>query len=287
MGVEQLSPVYASECSFVIQGPITISNGENVTQRLIDGIRSNYPESEIVLSTWSSPERVINTTKTIFSKDPGVIEGVKSKFFQNLNRQIVSTKVGLLSSTRKYSFKIRSDFYFINQVDLFDIINRLLTTTHKKPTIFNQPVIMSFQTPSIDIYSLPDWLNFGQTIDLLKIWDISLATVSDEFSHNGYQLSPEQYITLNMLKINSSQYDKVFSLNNILFRHDLNFLKRELLYVSRHSLGYQSHRHPIKYSSIDERIAKCINNNHCLGVKFYFLLKMIKVKLKIWQQMAS
>lgn len=281
MGVG-FKPVQQADCSFIIQGPVKKHNGKDITQELVSDLRMKYPDSEIILSTWRSCTEISNATKVVYSEDPGTIKKVKSTFFQNLNRQIVSTKNGLLASTKKYSFKIRSDFYFVDKADVFDVINNLLVNSIKSPSFFDMPVVLSFQTPSIDIYSLPDWFNFGLTNDLLKIWTIPLAKTDDEFSIGGYQLSPEQYVFLNMLKIDKLKYDNIFTLFNVLHRHDFNFLKGELIYVSRFNLGYESYTHPIKFSRYDEKISRCINiNNYCFMTRLYFLLKIIKRNLKI------
>lgn len=87
----------ARNISFVVQGQI-----QPETYTFLQALRRNFPEAELVLSTWRGKydpcfRRI--TDKMIYCKDPGAV--VCSYYrevvqWNNLNRQLVTTMAGLM-----------------------------------------------------------------------------------------------------------------------------------------------------------------------------------------------
>jgi hypothetical protein len=210
------------EVTFIVQGPTCGKKEEKFAQYSCESIRSFFPQSRIILSTWVGQNlQNIDYDKLVLSQDPGaevVIDS--SQTLNNVNRQIVSTFAGISSSETKYSIKIRSDLIFIN--------NNLLSILDKRPVkkskfsedFLDEYVVVSNVTtinPSVSLV-LPhhpcDWIYAGLTTDLYQIWDIDLMPKSwfryysnnpwpKDVWHEKNYLSlfrPESYIWSSFLK---------------------------------------------------------------------------------------
>ena len=96
----------ARNISFVVQGQI-----QPETYTFLQALRRNFPEAELVLSTWRGKydpcfRRI--TDKMIYCKDPGAV--VCSYYrevaqWNNLNRQLVTTMAGLNAASRPFVAK--------------------------------------------------------------------------------------------------------------------------------------------------------------------------------------
>lgn len=105
----------ARNISFVVQGQI-----QPETYTFLQALRRNFPEAELVLSTWRGKydpcfRRI--TDKMIYCKDPGAV--VCSYYrevvqWNNLNRQLVTTMAGLNAASRPFVAKVRTDFTLEN-----------------------------------------------------------------------------------------------------------------------------------------------------------------------------
>jgi len=100
-----------SQISVVVQGPVS-----SLTRRCLLSIRKYLPKAEVILSTWeNSNVEGLSFDKVVFSKDPGGVllgEYKGKKYYDNMNRQIVSTKEGLAQATRQFCIKFRTDMFF-------------------------------------------------------------------------------------------------------------------------------------------------------------------------------
>lgn len=172
-----------SDISFVIQGPIQRrdhrTQQDNITQKSINNIRSLFPDSTIIVSTWKGQDTSdLDCDELLLLDDPGpnFIFNDKSKQQLNNNRQIFSTHQGLLRVKTTYAVKLRSDTLLIGRefVDCYQhyadyprnsdrqyLTSRVLTTStffirshYGKPVYFHKS----------------DIFDFGRTDDLLKIW---------------------------------------------------------------------------------------------------------------------
>ncbi|PHM66415.1 hypothetical protein Xekj_04122 [Xenorhabdus sp. KJ12.1] len=225
----------------------------------LDLVRSNFKGSQIIVSTWEVQDNIkTNLMKNyedvifIFNKDIGSIskdiDGIK--FVTNLNRMIVSTYNGLISSSKKISIKIRTDSYFYdkkiiyfldeilrkNKLDNVDVISRMT-----KFCVFDRYVIncnLFARNPHSHLPFLfhpGDILFAGLTSDLLKLFEIPLSKpkiIEKRISLKNIcymRYSPEQYIWVECIKkINGGRY--VFEGNFNYTSSDI--VKSEIYYVN-------------------------------------------------------
>ena len=130
--------IKSKDISVVVQGAVN-----NDTKKCLKSIRKYLPHAEIILSTWEGTN-VNGLTYDILveNKDPGcVLICPKTKLYNNLNRQLLSTQNGLKKVNRKYTLKFRTDFYltgrdFLKYFDKFPVRN-------EKFSIFKHRVIVS------------------------------------------------------------------------------------------------------------------------------------------------
>ena len=105
----------ARNISFVVQGQI-----QPETYTFLQALRRNFPEAELVLSTWRGKydpcfRRI--TDKMIYCKDPGAVVCSYCREvaqWNNLNRQLVTTMAGLNAASRPFVAKVRTDFTLEN-----------------------------------------------------------------------------------------------------------------------------------------------------------------------------
>ncbi len=211
------------DMSFVVQGAIdhTISpiTGKPMTMSCIESLRRFHPGCEVVLSTWPDQKiEGLDHDVLVLSEDPGAwnafhpdADEVK---LDNGNRQIVSTRNGLLRARRPYAAKIRTDMVFTG--------NSWMKAWGKYPKrmaewqIFEERVItcsMFARDPECpytrQALHPSDWVYIGLKHDLLKLWDIPLQTEPESsqwFLNRGVvpvppphdddirRFSPEQYV---------------------------------------------------------------------------------------------
>ncbi|MDR2338111.1 MAG: hypothetical protein LBE20_05640 [Deltaproteobacteria bacterium] len=204
--------LHSANMSFVMQGKLT-----QQTNECIYSIRQYFPQAEIILSTYKN----INCDGLDYDKLVQIEDDVvalpyhngKDGKIHNVNRQIATTKAGLQVVTRKYAFKLRSDFImtgstFLQYFDKFskyDENYRVFCHKILCPTLFcRNPRILPFHPSDIAL--------FGKTDDLINLFDLPYMP-REEFGYwkNGENLHcryvPEQYIWVNCLRKNGKQID--------------------------------------------------------------------------------
>lgn len=98
--------------SLVVQGGVN----NPLTARCMEALRKQFPNAELILSTWESSDVTgLLADKIVFSPDPGAtvcdeVAGV----LNNVNRQLVSTKAGIAAASRPFILKTRTDILFRN-----------------------------------------------------------------------------------------------------------------------------------------------------------------------------
>lgn len=214
--------ISSKDISVVIQGPVDWNIyspfKKGVTASLAMQIRKLLPEAEIIFSTWEGQKYdSIEYDTLIINEDPGA-QGVWPSYVpSNVNRQIVSSKSGILAATRKYCLKIRSDMV-LKSTKFIDFFEKAQKIPDSKLKVFSNPIVTnnfsSRDTKSVleklPSHPLPfhpsDHISFGLTTDVLYLWDIPLQSDEDAFyfmdrSHpNRFRLNefsrltPEQYI---------------------------------------------------------------------------------------------
>ena len=118
--------IKSKDISVVVQGAVDKS-----TKKCLNSIRKYLPQAEIILSTWEGSNlKGLKYDILVPNKDPGgVLICPKTKLYNNLNRQLLSTQNGLKKANRKYTIKFRTDFYlrgkeFLKYFDKFPIRNK-------------------------------------------------------------------------------------------------------------------------------------------------------------------
>jgi hypothetical protein len=106
-----------AEVSVVVQGPVVGGPSDaperRRTQLALASVRAAYPACEIVFSTWKGAQTGgLIYDRLVLNDDPGAVsqnDTTLRDVFNNLNRQIVSTRNGLAATTRRHAIKLRSD----------------------------------------------------------------------------------------------------------------------------------------------------------------------------------
>jgi len=217
----------SKDLSFVVQGQInrevSALTGQPITYSCLESLRRYYPNAEIILSTWKG-EDVSGLTfdKVVFSDDPGAWNAFRPGApvkLDNTNRQIVSTRNGLMAVTRKYAAKIRCDMIFQG--------NDWMAHYHRYPArgkewiVFRERVItcsMWARDPRCPYTDQPlhppDWIHIGLKEDIQLLWDIALQpepessqwflgrpiTLPNCPADDIRRYSPEQYLWCTLLK---------------------------------------------------------------------------------------
>ena len=165
------------DITFVVQGPIH----PTITQRSFSTLRDVFPGSHIILSTWEGEDvSGLNADKVIFNKDPGPTTFVYSKKNEpikvNINRQIRSSYQGLEAVATKYAAKLRTDNILRNTniINLFSQYSK----RDKDFSFLNKRLVCSncyakeFERGLPIPYFYSDLFQFGETEDLIKVWDV-------------------------------------------------------------------------------------------------------------------
>ncbi|MDD3013272.1 MAG: WavE lipopolysaccharide synthesis family protein [Candidatus Gastranaerophilales bacterium] len=219
-----LEKIKADQISVVIQGPIVddpiIEDRKKLTYRCIKNVRKFLPEAEIILSTWKGSKLDgLEYDIVVENNDPGTY--YRNDFFKvlnNVNRQIVSTKNGVLKSNRKYVLKLRSDV-ILESANFLKYFAKYKKKSNKFCFVKERVLACTFFSRN------PRWLRpypyhpsdlifFGLKEDLVNIWDIPLAKepetsrwfeinprpIPDYYPPDLARYCPEQYIWLCFLR---------------------------------------------------------------------------------------
>lgn len=103
-----------TDISVLVQGPVI----EKVTGTCLERIKELLPNCQLIFSTCSTSTETQNLRcdQLIHCKDPGAEKQSwhRKTVYNNINRQIESTVVGLEAVDRLYCLKLRSDLYVDN-----------------------------------------------------------------------------------------------------------------------------------------------------------------------------
>lgn len=210
--------ITSEDVSFVVQGPI-INSDEISTIEVCNSIRSHFPGSEIILSTWEDSDTSnIIYDKLVVNKDPGYFirnDGLPI----NINRLILSTINGIKVASRKFLVKTRTDILFkknfLYSIDVITAIEGIFNNYVTTIDFFSRdPLKIPFLFHPSDIFFI------GMKEDIEQIFSCDLARQSQMLLENGESnLAPEQYLWMSLLikksKINNYNMYKDFSKKNI------------------------------------------------------------------------
>ena len=203
-----------TDISVIVQGHIS----REYTCNCLTSIRRLLPQAEIIVSTTDtddSQDEYLECDYFVCSLDPGAeLIDRKNKIYNNVNRQIVSTKAGLEKATRLYSLKFRSDITLdgVEWLNYFGKYDKISPSTYFKSRV----LICDYYTRNPRVIAAPfhpsDWIMFGRTEDLKRYYDIELQSKkeilwfdyfskkSSVFAHMLSRYTPEQYLCIQYLR---------------------------------------------------------------------------------------
>ena len=209
------------DISFVIQGAIN----KEITSKTIASIRKYFPKSEIVLGTYNGTDvSELVCDKIELVEDPGFFLSYDNPSCftkNNVNRQIKTTLAGLNVATRKYAFKIRTDFIisgrrFINYFDKFqkyDIDYKIFNHKILSCVFFARNPRTKNEYPPFSFHPA-DIAFFGLRTDLLNLFNIPFMTWEESVAIKRPDLGlchckyvPEQHIWVNCLRKNGKNIE--------------------------------------------------------------------------------
>lgn len=256
----EMSMIDSSKISVIIQGPIFRNDNHLLTTKhVIESVNRCLPNAEIILSTWENSNiSGLVFDKLILNNDPGnfiVLVG-GNKFELNLNRQLLSTRNGLLMASRQYAIKLRTDTiiknlgflrYFMKFFDFDEtfrfVESRIITSN-----------ISSFSPmKSKRLFNPGDHFFFGLTSDLLNYFDLKQLKLEDinkssipgnSIDHNEI-LSSEQYFFIGFInKFMEVHFSYLNEYNKNLMEVSEKVIANNLVIVDNLRLGIESHKYP-------------------------------------------
>lgn len=221
----QLPPtIEFKDISVVVQGGID----PLLTPITLRSIRHVLPGATTILSTWSGSNTTgLDFDRLIMRTDPGAASCDLTKNIKNnVNRQIESTRNGLLHTSTPYALKIRSDIELTSPAFIDYFRNHNAHGVESKPHygryVKNRIVINNLYCANPHktsfCFHFSDWVQFGLTNDLLNLWDIPLQPIqfNDYFDAHRrpiidpvptwtFKYIPEQYIWKTFLEKNGAK----------------------------------------------------------------------------------
>ena len=284
---KSLKKIPSREITFVLQGPI-ISDG-NTTKKSCESIRKYFPDSKIILSTWkNSNSQYLNIDEKIETEDPGAnhLYYEDGKVLNNINRMIVSSLRGLVSSKTKFSVKLRSDMYLQsnNLLNLLGIINKTSCNYSRKKIIIPSNMAINPDRELKLLFHPSDNFFAGLTEDLIDLFDIPLMSENQMtyFKNNKVErknnipilskYTCEQYLFLSFIKkkikINLKNAFDFNKENKII--HDEVFSNLFAMYRNT-KIGINGYKYPISFFSSSVYYAYTEKEFKSLsGEKIYF-----------------
>ncbi|MDM1249722.1 hypothetical protein HXZ77_00940 [Acinetobacter johnsonii] len=169
----------SSRISVVIQGLTHYVEGDDncLFYQCVNSIKKYLPDAEIIVSTWEG--QVCDTSVVdlvIYNVEPESIFDMYGGTPWNFNKMLISTKNGILKSSREYILKFRSDlslrsnkiFYVSRKVNVPNTLNKYL--------FFFEPINisnLSVKNPcSYEhlLFHLSDIVQFGRKEFMLDLW---------------------------------------------------------------------------------------------------------------------
>lgn len=186
------------DITFVFQGQEFFRGGINCTLNSLIKTRKLFPFSEIILSTWREIDEKKYSeigVKVIQSSDPGSCSlDLKNEVPMNLERQFLSSSVGINEVETTYAVKLRSDLEPTNTNILKEIECKNIKRSRDLNYSFLQQRLLVLDVTSINPHlreELPfhpcDWVYAGLTEDLRKIFPINHKV--DEYVITDYYKS--------------------------------------------------------------------------------------------------
>ncbi len=175
-----------SNLSIVIQGAIS---SQTQIIEIVNSYRAILPKSEIIISTWPDFKNLVPKGEIVtISDDPGPIDvsEVKGRTNNNFNRQLISSKRGIATSSRTFVLKVRSDLAAIDG-SIFKKYNEVLISSQKinKSYFKDKPLLVisneSSKKPSLfrGYLHFCDWFILAKREEVSKIFDMNILAKED------------------------------------------------------------------------------------------------------------
>ncbi|CAH1522047.1 WavE lipopolysaccharide synthesis [Vibrio owensii] len=257
--------IYCKDVSFVIQGLVD----NNSIATVVNCIRKKFPQAEIILSTWKGSILSDDVTSIIDvlieNDDPGDFTD-SSDMPINVNRQLVSSRNGILKTTRKYVVKTRTDIIFKNSNILKQLERQF--SRDKSFSIGSGYILASdFSTRShLKGLKVPFWvcdfIYAGLRDDMLKLFSLDnypleYFTAFDKGHPNNYldkkhiyKYSPETYIAYKYLDADCNvPFEHTYDNNVDALNHYHKYLLNNFVILNKRQLGVDSTKYYLPFSS--------------------------------------
>ncbi|RJG02042.1 WavE lipopolysaccharide synthesis family protein [Noviherbaspirillum sedimenti] len=267
------------EITFVVQGAVS---DKRATLLAISSIRKNFPGSTIILSTWEGSDLTgLQYDELALSRDPGscIVDDCRNIYY-NINRQIVSSREGLIRVKTKYAVKTRTDCYFKSPVLIKKYENGCKTYGIDASESNRILVIRDFfRNPRRRYhmaYHVSDFLFFGKTEDIRTIFSCKLMSDTEIRWYSNHQIptsapsktvlhrfSAEQHLWMSFLhsKNWSFSIENAYDISESVISNAEASYRQFLLIYSSISLDFFSIKHKKMYLvSYDSYSAKEIKN---------------------------
>lgn len=212
--------INSKDIAVVVQGAVDT----RLTPVCLASIRRYLPDAEIILSTWEGTKTEgLDYDVLVLNQDPGFsVCDEQWNIKNNVNRQIVSTKNGLKRVKRFYALKLRTDMAltslnFLRYWKKFPKRSDNCRALTERVLINNLYCANPHKTNFC--FHISDWVFFGLTEDLLKIWDIPNMAPADAMYFKEhprppldpivtwlFRWIPEQYIWISCLLKNGRSF---------------------------------------------------------------------------------
>lgn len=212
--------IQSNEISVVIQGPLYRNSKLSIgLAESVSSIRLWLPYSEIIVSTWDgeSVDGIDDIDKVIFSQPPAPLLDINGNA-NYVGHQILSTKKGIVASTRKYVLKIRADHMLEGQSFLIEPLETKATEfTFLKRKIVVSSFFLRNPLKVPYLFHISDLVHFGLREDMLSFWNTEIPNYEnlkqdtnqghfDLFSNYSggtiFREVPEQTLIIDWLKRN-------------------------------------------------------------------------------------
>jgi hypothetical protein len=224
--------ILSKDISVVVQGPIHTQ--DNLTKRVLESVRTHLPDSQLILSTWKgSKVDGLDCDILLLNEDPGALE--KQPISRNLNRQIVSTRNGIMASTRIFVLKLRTDC-MLSGKGFLSFFEKFPNRNPKYSVFKNRVVTITLYSRNprcyYHLFHPSDISQFGKREDLLLNWDIPLLSQEEK-----QIFIPESYIFIECLKKRrtESYLNQKFSIMG--FKYSENYLINNFVFLEPEIYG--------------------------------------------------
>jgi hypothetical protein len=175
---------HGRDVSVVVQGPVmgpANKAAAPLTRLVLDSVRRAWPGCELILSTWKGAATDgLDYDELVLNEDPGAVplnDTTHRHLYNNLNRQIVSTRNGLAVATRPFTIKLRSDTQVLQPLD-FSILERGAPPPEwrllEKP-IITLHLVTRHPLRRPVLFHLSDLFHAGLREDVVRLWSLPLV----------------------------------------------------------------------------------------------------------------